>query len=202
MRERMERLWPSLVALVGTVGVVAALLWMFGGDVDDSTPEDISADAAGPDGEGGADGGDSGTTNDDAATSHPTDEPTDEPTDGETDDTDPDDSDSDDTEASTAPPELREPVGIANQTDVEGLEDLARDRLEEGGWEVAAVSGFTGNVPETTVYYPEGQEEAAEALAAQFPEIGRVMPTFEGINNTRLVVVLVEDYVDEVGEPE
>ena len=199
MRERLERLWPSLVALVGTVAVVAGLLWVFGGDVEDSTPDDISADAAEPDGEGGAGGdGSDNTATDDTSTSDPTadpaDDPTDEPTDG--------DDEPDDAEPSTAPPELREPVGIANQTDVVGLEELARERLQEGGWEVPAVSGFVGDVPETTVYYPEGQQDAAEALAAQFPEIGRVMPTFEGINNTRLVVILVDDYVDEVGEPE
>jgi hypothetical protein len=98
--------------------------------------------------------------------------------------------------ATTAPPELRSPVGIANQTSVEGLELQARDRLEAGGWEVAATSGFNGTVPETTVYYPPGLEDHARALSRQFPEIGRVEPTFEGINQTRLVVVLVEDYVD------
>lgn len=200
MGERLERLWPSLVALVGTVAVVLGLLWMFGGEVNDSTPDDVAAgDESG--GEGTSPADETGDTNPvgspnaesgqeptgDESPPESTEPPTDEPTANE---------------PTTAPPELREPVGIANQTSVAGLAEQAQQRLQEGGWEVPAVSDFNGTVPETTVYYPEGMQEAAEALAAQFPEIGRVQPTFEGLNPTRLVVVLADDYVDEVGAPE
>ncbi|PSL02524.1 LytR cell envelope-related transcriptional attenuator [Haloactinopolyspora alba] len=196
MGERVQRLWPSLVALLGTVAVVLGLLWVFDGDVTDSTPDDVAADGGGGPAEGGDAGGEAGTSTPSPSdgASAGADGSTGGPGGGEP--TEPVDS------PSTAPEELREPVGIANQTDVEGLEEYARDRLQDGGWEVPAVSGFEGNVPETTVYYPEGQEEAAEALSAQFPEVGRIRPTFDGVNQTRLVIVLVDDYVDEVGEPE
>lgn len=197
MRERLERLWPSLVALLGTVAVVFGLLWLFGGEVTDSTPDDVAADDNGADDEAGAGGGDGGAE----TTQSPTDGPTDGGDDGGEDGSE-DGDEPDEGSPTTAPSEVREPVGIANQTDVDGLEEFARERLEEGGWDVPAVSGFVGSVPETTVYYPEGQLEAAEALAAQFPEIGRVQPTFEGVNQQRLVVILVDDYVDEVGAPE
>lgn len=192
MGERLQRLWPSLVALVGTIAVVLSLLYFFGSEIDDSTPDDIVAEDDEADDEGGAGGDTDGSQSSDGDDSG---DPTDEGS------ADPEESEPDD-EPTTAPSEVREPVGIANQTDVEGLEEQARETLEEGGWEVPAVSPFEGTVPETTVYYPEGQEEAAEALSAQFPEIGRVQPTFEGVNTSRLVVVLADDYRDEVGESE
>ncbi|SDU43874.1 LytR C-terminal domain-containing protein [Jiangella alkaliphila] len=181
MSDRLQRLWPSLVALVGTVAVVLALLWYFGDDTDDSTPDDVAA-------------GDTSTeppATDPPATeappeteAPPTDAPTEEPTEP--------------AEPVTADPDVVEPLGVLNQTDEAGLEEQASERFQDGGWEVAAMSEFTGTVPETTVYVPEGMEEAADALVLQFPEIGRVMPTVEPFNDTRLVIVLADDYLDEV----
>lgn len=195
LRERLDRLWPSLVALAGTVAVVLGLLSLFGGNVDDSTPDDVAA---------GDDSGADPPAEDPpaATTTPPATPPADDPTEPPADPTDDPTGDPTDGTSTTAPPEVREPVGIANQTSVGGLAEVAQQRLEEGGWEVPAIGDFNGTVPETTVYYPEGMQEAAEALAAQFPEIGRVQPSFEGLNQSRLVVVLVDDYVDEVGEPE
>lgn len=188
MRERLDRIWPSLVALAGTVAVVFGLLTLFGGDDVDDSPPDTTADEP-------VDPVDTTTPPADPPTDPPTDaateppptDPTDDPTDPPTD----------------APEDVREPVGIANQTSVAGLAAFAQQRLEDGGWEVPATSDFSGTVPETTVYYPEGMQEAAEALSAQFPEIGRVEPSFEGLNQSRLVVILVDDYPSEVdGAPE
>ncbi|TDE10395.1 LytR C-terminal domain-containing protein [Jiangella asiatica] len=184
MGERLERLWPSLVALVGVVAVVLVLLWQFGDDTSDSPSDDAAAS--------GDAGGD-----DEAAEPPPTQPPTDTPTDEPT-----GDPTNEPTEGETAPEELREPIGVLNQTGVTGLAEFAQQRFEEGGWEVPAIGSWDGSVPETTVYYPEDQQEVAEALMAQFPEIGRIMPTFEGINQERVIVILVDDYVDEVGEPE
>lgn len=177
------------MALTGTVAVVLGLLALFGGDVDDSTPDGV---AAGDETGGGGEETPPPTT---APPTEPPADPTDEPTEPPTEEPPSD-------EPVTAPPEIREPVGIANQTSVAGLAAFAQQRLEDGGWEVPATSDFEGTVPETTVYYPEGMQEAAEALAAQFPEIGRVEPSFEGLNQSRLVLILVDDFVDEVGEPE
>lgn len=198
MGERLERLWPSLVALFGTVAVVLALLWWFGGDGNDSTPDDV---AAGADGDAGSEAGGEPTGGpSDAPSDGPSESPpgsaTEDPSEAPTED------ESETPEATTAPPELREEVGILNQTSVNGLAESAQERLEDGGWDVPAIGTYEGNISETTVYYPDGMEEAAEALSAQFPEIGRVEPTIESLNPTRLVVVLVDDYVDEVGEPE
>ncbi|SDT63972.1 LytR C-terminal domain-containing protein [Jiangella sp. DSM 45060] len=178
MSDRLQRLWPSLVALAGTVAVVLALLWYFGDDTGDNSSDD---DAAAGETVEEPPATEPPPTEPPATEPPPTEAPTEEPT-----------------GPVTADPEVREPLGVLNQTDEDGLEERASERFEEGGWEVAAMSGFTGNVPETTVYVPEGMEEAADALVAQFPEIGRVMPNVEPFNDTRLVIVLADDYLDEV----
>ncbi|WP_116949584.1 LytR C-terminal domain-containing protein [Jiangella endophytica] len=179
MSDRLQRLWPSLVALVGTVAVVLALLWYFGDDTEDSSPDDVAAGDVTEDEPPATEPPATDTPPETEAP--PTEAPTDEPT-----------------APVTADPDIREPLGVLNQTGEAGLEETASERFQEGGWEVAAMSEFTGNVPETTVYVPEGMEEAADALVAQFPEIGRVMPNVEPFNDTRLVIVLVDDYLDEV----
>lgn len=184
MSDRLQRLWPSLVALVGTVAVVLALLWYFGDDVEDSGPDDIAAgDAAGAD----PAATEPPATEPPATEPPPTEGPTGDPTDAPTEEP-----------PETADPDIVEPLGVLNQTGEPGIEEQASERFQDGGWEVAAMSEFTGNVPETTVYVPEGMEEAADALVRQFPEIGRVRPTVEPFNDTRLVVVLASDYLDEV----
>ncbi|WP_129668812.1 LytR C-terminal domain-containing protein [Phytoactinopolyspora endophytica] len=196
MRERLDKAWPSLVALVGTAGVVLALLFIFGDNTSgsDDGGDDVVADSTeDPDGED--DGEDDGDEPDEDG------DPTEDPTEDSDDDADEDsDEEPDEEEPVEAPEELRSPIGIANQTAVEGLELTAADRFEGGGWEVAATSGFNGTVPETTVYYPPGLQESAEALAGQFPEVGRVEESFEGLNPNRLVVILVEDYAEAVEE--
>lgn len=181
MRDWLSRVWPSLVALFGTLAVVAALLYLFGNNGTDPSsdgnkqaePTNTPTDAPSPD-----------------PTAEPTDEPTDEPIEP-------------DAEPTTAPPELVSPVGILNSTDVANLAASAQTRLEEGGWDVPAIADYSGFVEESTVYYPdESLRESAEALRAQFPEIGAVEPSFSGLATDRLVVILADDYVDEVGEPE
>jgi hypothetical protein len=182
-----------LVALVGTVGVVFVLLFVFGDNTGDGSGDDVDDILVGDDPELEGEP-------DDEPTGDPTDTPDADHDESAEDGDEPDDENGEapDAEPTTAPPELRSPVGIANQTAVQDLELRARERLEAGGWEVAATSGFEGNVPATTVYYPPGMEEQAQALSRQFPEIGRVEPTFEGVNQTRLVIVLVDDYTDVV----
>lgn len=167
VRERFDRAWPSLVALLGTVAVVAGLLVFFGGDVEPSSPDDAAADVNTP---------------------APTETGTPPP--GETAPAAP----------VTAPAELREEVAILNGTDVTGVAAEAQQQLEAGGWTVPAIDTYTGDITETTVFYPDGMQDSAEALAAQFPvEIARVAPTIAGLTTQRLVLIVAEDYVEAIG---
>ncbi|MFW6090595.1 MAG: LytR C-terminal domain-containing protein [Actinomycetota bacterium] len=181
-RSRFDRAWPSLVALFGTIAVVLVLLWAFGddgalvaedGDIVEEDDQQAEDDEDGDDEDGAADD-----------TASPTPEPT-EPA----------------SEPVTAPAELRSPVGILNATSVPGLAADAEQLLEEGGWEVPAISNYSGELAETTIYYPdESLLESAEALAAQFPEIGAVEPTIGGLARDRLVLVVTSDWAETYGD--
>ncbi len=86
------------------------------------------------------------------------------------------------------------PVIVLNQTSVSGLAAAFQAQLEAGGWTVAGIDDFRGNVPATTVYFPPGLRPVAKALMAQFPEIGRIRPAFPGISTTQLTVILSKDF--------
>ncbi|WP_436776848.1 LytR C-terminal domain-containing protein [Yinghuangia sp. YIM S09857] len=65
-------------------------------------------------------------------------------------------------------------------------------KLTAAGWRVTGTGAWHGRVPATTVYHPSGQEAAAKRLAAAFPEVRRIKPTFPGISQSRLVVIVVD----------
>lgn len=178
-------MWPSLVALVGTVAVVVALLVAFGDRVgessDDTAAGGVVDDTADDTGDGAVEDPAGEATTDDPAGG-------DEAGEGEP-----------DPSVVTADPEDREPIGVLNATDIEGLEDEAEDRFVQGGWEVPATATYDGSVDVTTVFYPEGMEDAADALMNQFPEVMQLEPTIEGLNDTRLVVILGDEYAEAIG---
>jgi len=197
-------MWPSLVALVGTVAVVVALLVAFGDRLSDSegdeqtvagdTDDGAEDPAAGPT-DGAADGGgaaDGSGSEDDAG-----EETGEESGDGSGDDSGDDSGDGEEREPSvtTAAPEDREPIGVLNGSSTSGVATEAQEVFQDGGWEVPAVASYAETVDVSIVYYPDGMEDAAEALMAQFPEIAESAPTIEGLNASRLVVIVGEDYV-------
>lgn len=186
-RSRFDRAWPSLLALVGTVAVVLALLWAFGSDIDPGRTDDdpVAEDGELPDNGDGVDEEAEGETSEtsEETESEPPDEETEPPAD-----------------PVTAPPELRTPVGILNGTSVTGLAGRAQERFEDGGWTVPAIDTTSREIEATTVYYPPGLQESAEALQAQFPEIVRAAPTEPGLAQDRLVVILAPDYAEAMGE--
>ena len=107
---------------------------------------------------------------------------------------------------STAPPssaeETTEPaaalrdveVVVLNQTTRGGLAGSVADVLRGKGWTVPAVGNFRGIVPATTVYYPEGEEAAAQAAAENLPTDPRIRPRFGNLSTTRLTVVVTDSY--------
>jgi hypothetical protein len=184
----ISRVWPSLVALVGTLAVVFGLLYVFGDNSGSSGEDDLAAedpafselgdDDVGSDDDAADEGEDSG---DDVSEES-------EPGDGELPD------------PVEAPDELKTPVGILNSTAIAGLAAGAQQRFTDGGWPVPVIADYSGQIAGTTVYYPtEELRESAEALRGQFPEVGLVEPTIGGLARDRLVVVLADDYAEAVG---
>jgi hypothetical protein len=86
-------------------------------------------------------------------------------------------------------------VVVLNSTSRSGLAARFQKALRAKGWNVVSVGNFSGNIAATTVYYPPGQQGAAEALDAQFAEVDRVRPAFSGISQTRLTVILTRDFL-------
>ena len=85
-------------------------------------------------------------------------------------------------------------VVVLNQTSRAGLAGEVATRLRGQGWNVPAVGNFRGVVPATTVYYPAGQEAAAQAAAESLPSAPRIRPRFGNLSTTRLTVVVTDTY--------
>ncbi|NIR41856.1 MAG: hypothetical protein GWN07_39010, partial [Actinobacteria bacterium] len=65
------------------------------------------------------------------------------------------------------------------------------------------IANYSGELTETTIFYPdESLLESAEALAAQFPEIGAVEPTIAGLARNRLVLIVTSDWAETHGDGE
>lgn len=85
-------------------------------------------------------------------------------------------------------------VVVLNQTRRAGLAGAVAEQLRAAGWTVPAVGNFRGTVPSTTVYYPDGEQAAAAAVAADLPTDPRVRPRFGNLSTTRLTVVVTDSY--------
>ncbi len=85
-------------------------------------------------------------------------------------------------------------VVVLNQTSRGGLAGTVADELRSSGWQVPAVGNFRGVVPATTVYYPDGAEADALAVARDLPTQPRVRPRFGNLSTTRLTVVVTDSY--------
>ena len=85
-------------------------------------------------------------------------------------------------------------VVVLNQTSRGGLAGSVADQLRGEGWTVPAVGNFRGIVPATTVYYPVGQEAAAQAAAESLPTAPRIRPRFGNLSTSRLTVVVTDSY--------
>jgi hypothetical protein len=99
------------------------------------------------------------------------------------------------TESESTPPARRGPeVVVLNQSGGSGLAQRVADRLRKTGWKVKQISNFHGTVSTTTVYYPDSLRAQAVKLAKDLPGDPRVKERFSNLSNTRLTVVLTDDY--------
>ena len=85
-------------------------------------------------------------------------------------------------------------VVVLNQTSRAGLASHVADVLRGDGWTVAAVGNFHGTVPATTVYYPPGEELAAQTAAEDLQATPRIRPRFGNLSTSRLTVVVTDSY--------
>lgn len=98
------------------------------------------------------------------------------------------------TAAPTATNTPRLALDVLNDSRVTGLAARAASTFRAGGWDVASTGNFHGpDVPETTIFYPDGDKAAAERLAAQFG-IHRLERAVSGPSQVHLTVALARDW--------
>ncbi len=89
-----------------------------------------------------------------------------------------------------APEPVRDvPVVVFNNTGQSGLAASFADRARSAGWTVTGVDNWRGSIPQSTVYHPAGQQEAAERLAADLG-LDRVRERVSPMPQDRLTVIL------------
>lgn len=98
------------------------------------------------------------------------------------------------TTAATQPSAPRLALDVLNDSRITGLAARAASTFRAGGWDVASTGNFRGtDVPETTIFYPDGDKAAADQLATQFG-IHRVEAASSGLSETHLTVALARDW--------
>ena len=84
-----------------------------------------------------------------------------------------------------------------NNSTITGLAAQAADDFRRNGWQVDAVSNYSGGrIPTSTVYFRPGTDEEAAAVRLGQRFNLRVEPRFEGIADAKpgLIVIVTNDY--------
>lgn len=92
------------------------------------------------------------------------------------------------------------PVTVLNNSPVNGLAARIAAVLEASGWPIKELLNYNeSQVPATTAFFTAGdagEEAAARAMVAQFPQIsGGAQPRFEGLNGAGLTLAAIGDWV-------
>lgn len=85
-------------------------------------------------------------------------------------------------------------VTVLNNSRIAGLANQSAAVLRDGGWAVAGVGNYTGRVPVTTVFFADGRQSEAHALADAFPSVQRVLPRLDDLPDGGLIVVVTSDF--------
>jgi len=80
-------------------------------------------------------------------------------------------------------------VEVYNNSGISGLAGETSAVLEGAGWNVAVTDNWYGDIPENTVYYPQGMDAEAKKLAKTLG-ITRLMPAVSPMQFDRLTVIL------------
>lgn len=88
-------------------------------------------------------------------------------------------------------PTARLAVNVFNGTPTAGLARQVSGVLASRGWEISQIGNWTGEkISATTVYYPAGFDQAAEALAAETSAVTQPAPT--KLSQTTLTLVIMK----------
>jgi hypothetical protein len=82
-------------------------------------------------------------------------------------------------------------VEVYNNSGITGLAAQRARVLERAGWNVAATDNWYGNIPDSTVYYPDQLSDQAHRLAKVL-DITRLRPAVSPMQFDRLTVILVQ----------
>ncbi|MBX6391504.1 MAG: LytR C-terminal domain-containing protein [Frankia sp.] len=99
-----------------------------------------------------------------------------------------------------AGPRAFAPVVILNHSRIAGLAEAAREPVEDAGFTVARTGNFhaTYNTPVTTVFYPDGLEDAARTLRDLVAGVEDVVPisdtNIEVYDPDKLILVVTRDF--------
>jgi hypothetical protein len=85
-------------------------------------------------------------------------------------------------------------VEVYNMTSVNGLASSKAAQLQDAGWQVVGIDNWRGNIPASTVYYPDGMADEATQLANSLG-IGRTRGAVAPMKFDRLTVILTSDAV-------
>lgn len=85
-------------------------------------------------------------------------------------------------------------VEVYNMTSVSGLASSKAAQLQDAGWQVVGIDNWRGNIPASTVYYPDGMADEATQLANSLG-ISRTRGAVAPMKFDRLTVILTTDAV-------
>ncbi|MDT0200880.1 LytR C-terminal domain-containing protein [Nocardioides sp. AE5] len=85
-------------------------------------------------------------------------------------------------------------VEIYNRSRINGLAGRTSTKAGDAGWQVVGVDDWQGgNIPSSTVYYPDRLKAEAQLLAKDLG-IDRLVPAVDPMKGDRLTVILTADY--------
>ena len=83
-------------------------------------------------------------------------------------------------------------VEVYNNAGITGLADRAGGQATAVGWQVVGTDNWYGNIPTTTVYYPDRLERAAKQLALDLG-VQRTAPAVGAMKLDRLTLILTAE---------